>query len=576
VDDTFRITTSNTNDAPTLTGVDNVTFLENTVPAAAQLIDSSVLLDDVDATSYNGGNLTVSYSAGGGVEDSISVRNQGSGVGQIGFDGTTVSYAGTAIGTITTNGAAGTNLAIAFNSNATPAAVDALLENLTYANNSNNPTASRTLNISVNDGSASVAAASVVTVTAQGEVPTDISAIAATVLSTPYSYDFEGTTSGFQLYVGTGISSSSAYGATSGTSALLMQGTTNSGFDIADNFVAGLAEGSAYRFSYSARTVSVTANPVVLGFQNGAGDQNGFITTAPTLVDTWQNYSSDNIWNGDRTTLFAMFSTTDFLIDNMKIERIDSVGFKVMENSVAGTLVANLTATDADAGDSFTFAVTGGATDKFEVTGGNQLVVKAGANLDYETATGHAITVQVTDAAGFTYSKGITVTVADHNPGYYGDATDATLSSTENAAIWGGIGNELILGSNFLDQIYDNVGNDTIVGGGGYDVLVSGTGADIFRYTAVSDSAINSGPDALLINAVAEDILQFTGLLAGTFSFVGAHTIAFAGGGNSSARFNDASDLLEIDTNGDSTADMGLTLYGVALADLSAADFSWS
>jgi hypothetical protein len=71
----------------------------------------------------------------------------------------------------------------------------------------------------------------------------------------------------------------------------------------------------------------------------------------------------------------------------------------------------------------------------------------------------------------------------------------------------------------------------------------------------------------------SEDIfLDF--LLSGTFSFVGDESTAFAGGGNASARFNDSTKLLEIDTNGDAAVDMEMTLMGVDLANLGAADFT--
>jgi Ca2+-binding RTX toxin-like protein len=161
--------TSNT--APILADLDAATFLENTVNASAQLIDSAVTLTD-DSTHFSGGNLTVTYSAGGSTEDSLSIRNQGAGAGQIGVSGTTVTYDGIAMGTITTNGASGASLVISFNANATPIAVDALIENLTYANSSNAPAATREISITVNDGSlASTVSTAILTVTAENDAP---------------------------------------------------------------------------------------------------------------------------------------------------------------------------------------------------------------------------------------------------------------------------------------------------------------------------------------------------------------------------------------------------------------------
>ncbi len=57
-------------------------------------------------------------------------------------------------------------------------------------------------------------------------------------------------------------------------------------------------------------------------------------------------------------------------------------------------------------------------------------------------------------------------------------------------------------------------------------------------------------------------------------SCCGAAGNPFAGGGNTSARFNDTTKVLEIDSDGDATADMEITRQQVRLADLDAADFT--
>ena len=56
-----------------------------------------------------------------------------------------MTYGGTVIGTA--SGGAGTTLTVTFNAEATSAAIDALIQNLTYANTANTPTASRTLTV---------------------------------------------------------------------------------------------------------------------------------------------------------------------------------------------------------------------------------------------------------------------------------------------------------------------------------------------------------------------------------------------------------------------------------------------
>ncbi|MFV3415236.1 Ig-like domain-containing protein [Pseudomonas nitroreducens] len=144
------------NAPPVLGGLqgDSVTFTEGD---SAQLIDlgSNATVSDGDSADYNGGSVRVSITTNRvTAEDLLSVRNQGTGAGQIGVSGSTITYGGVAIGTFT-GGSGSNDLVITFNSaSATPAAVEALLHNLVY-NNSNvdNPTAStRTLSVTVYDG----------------------------------------------------------------------------------------------------------------------------------------------------------------------------------------------------------------------------------------------------------------------------------------------------------------------------------------------------------------------------------------------------------------------------------------
>ena len=132
--------------APILTGlVPTATFLENTVNAGPQYLDLDVAFTDSDG-DYDGGTLTV---AGLLTEDRVSVHNEGSGPGQIGLTGSDVTFEGVLIGFLT--GGVGTTLSITFNAAATPTAIDALIQNLTYANVSDTPGASRNLVINVTD-----------------------------------------------------------------------------------------------------------------------------------------------------------------------------------------------------------------------------------------------------------------------------------------------------------------------------------------------------------------------------------------------------------------------------------------
>ena len=92
-------------------------------------------------------------------------------------------------------------------------------------------------------------------------------------------------------------------------------------------------------------------------------------------------------------------------------------GGTVQENAAAGTVVATLGATDPDAGSTFTYTLTADPSGKFEVVG-DEIRVKAGASLDYESATSHQLSVTVTDAGGLSHTEtlNIGVTNAERSP----------------------------------------------------------------------------------------------------------------------------------------------------------------
>ncbi len=132
-----------------LTDLDAAAFDENTVNATPQLLDADVTLTD-SVNGWTGGTLTVSGLL---AEDTVGVQTGA----QIYLDGASVMYdadgagAGAAVSIGTASGGAGGTFTVTFNAAATRAGIEALIENLTYANVSDTPTASRDLVINVTD-----------------------------------------------------------------------------------------------------------------------------------------------------------------------------------------------------------------------------------------------------------------------------------------------------------------------------------------------------------------------------------------------------------------------------------------
>lgn len=155
----LTVTVASSNDAPDLTIGTSASYTEDA--SAATLVDSgnaiSTDVSDPDSTEFNTGNLLVSYSVApqDGSLEVLSIKNEGTGTGEISVSGTTVSFEGSTIGTVdgTVNGVGG-DIKVNFNSSAaTILAVEALINAVQYQNTSNTPnTASRSFSFALNDG----------------------------------------------------------------------------------------------------------------------------------------------------------------------------------------------------------------------------------------------------------------------------------------------------------------------------------------------------------------------------------------------------------------------------------------
>jgi len=99
-------------------------------------------------------------------------------------------------------------------------------------------------------------------------------------------------------------------------------------------------------------------------------------------------------------------SVTDILIG----------GGSVAENSAAGTFVGQLTATDPDAGESFTYNLLNDAGGRFVIDASSgRITVVAGAMLNFETASSHVVTAMATDLAGHGFAKSFIISLIDVN-----------------------------------------------------------------------------------------------------------------------------------------------------------------
>ncbi len=114
----------------------NPTYVED---SSAVTLFLSATITDGDETNLRNRRLTVSLQTNGQTGDSLAIRNEGAGPGQLGISGSVITYGGVEIGTFS-EGNYSTPLTIDFTSdNASLEAVQSVMTHLTYEHTTNNP-----------------------------------------------------------------------------------------------------------------------------------------------------------------------------------------------------------------------------------------------------------------------------------------------------------------------------------------------------------------------------------------------------------------------------------------------------
>lgn len=179
-----------------------------------------------------------------------------------------------------------------------------------------------------------------------------------------------------------------------------------------------------------------------------------------TLIDTDIPASYANlIWLLNGSLIDTLTSTP-----NLAPTDVTMTGGTVAENAAAGTLVATFTAIDPDTADQHSFSISGTHADYFKIVG-NELHVKAGAGLDFETANHQDITVTATDQGGLSHSQTFSIGVTDMVEGGNGTAGDDVIIGTTGAdALKGYAGNDSYLVNSSGDTVTElaNAGIDTV------------------------------------------------------------------------------------------------------------------
>ncbi|PQA86461.1 cadherin domain-containing protein [Hyphococcus luteus] len=169
----------------------------------------------------------------------------------------------------------------------------------------------------------------------------------------------------------------------------------------------------------------------------------------------------------------------------------------VVEND-AGAVIGTLAAADPETGGAVTqFVIADDPSGAFEIVG-DQLKLKDGAALDYETQSSHQVTVNAVGAGGETTLMTFTIDVADvedYNVIEGAAGADTLRGTAQNDMIAGGAGDDVIRGRNGDDILSGDEGNDNIRGNAGDDVIAGGDGNDVIRGDAGADELSGGAGD---------------------------------------------------------------------------------
>ena len=332
--------------------------------------------------------------------------------------------------------------------------------------------------------------------------------------------------------------------------------TTNTG---AINFDGGGGTDSI-ELQASGGSVTITSVELVTGTGSGnsvtlsaAGE-----TTAVSGIDAvFGGVGNDFVTLNDNTGINLTLSTgTDTVTNASNLNTTISLSdVEIFNGGTGDEIITVNTALLAGA----VYNGGGGADDRVILTANNNTASFVNFDLIQGTGTDDTLTLET----GIQASSGTTIDLLS--------TVDADTLNLANA------NNDLSVQN--VETINGGTGNDTVVnvgatgatfnlGGGGDTATGTGSGVrDDFVYVLASDAAVSAG-ERITNFEINVDKLNLQALTGSTIVYNG---IGFSG--PASAGFVDGvSNVLQIDLNGDLTADLEITLDGVTSADLDQAD----
>ena len=219
------------------------------------------------------------------------------------------------------------------------------------------------------------------------------------------------------------------------SSAVTATGATLGGEITADGFAAITERGVVYSET-TANNDPLISGVGVTKVVEGA-TTTGVFTAAVTGLTASTGYSYKAYAINSAGTSYSAVDTFTTPAPNHAPTDIALSNAAIAENNTAGATVGTLSATDADAGDTFTFSLVSGTGDtdnaSFGITG-TALTLTGVAN--FEVKNSYSVRVRVTDAGGLTFEKPFTIGITDVNePPVPGVDGIARLDNTTQAKV---------------------------------------------------------------------------------------------------------------------------------------------
>ncbi|WP_055747487.1 Ig-like domain-containing protein [Brevibacillus choshinensis] len=193
----------------------------------------------------------------------------------------------------------------------------------------------------------------------------------------------------------------------------------------------------------------------------------------------------------------------------------------IQENSPIGTTIGTLSATDADAGETFTYSLGGVDAAAFTISGN---ALKTNTPLDYKTKNAYSISIQATDSAGNTLVKPFTINVTKvYNPPVVTGVVDGGIYNHNVTVTFdSGTATAVLNGSPFTS-------GSTLSGEGHYTLIATSDGGDT---TTIQFTVDKTAPTAtIMINGGAAFTNNTSVTLSLTVSDLTSVDMAFSNDG---------------------------------------------